>query len=103
MSEQSIQSIEKDAVSRVYRERVVIIENDLASLWAEVTCHTTQHTVDQDFLEGVPRALSLHKKASQKRVLGVAKNHEKVLASEAAAYLNIRKFPENMKAKVDRF
>lgn len=84
--------VEKDAALSSYRECVTIYEKDLASLSAEVTHLTTQHTVDNDLLGIVRTALALYRTVSQQRAVTCFKDREKMLSSKVTVDAEFDKF-----------
>lgn len=102
VSKQSHQLLEKDASLAVYRERDVVLEQELAGLLVDFKRLTKQHTADEDFLDGVCTELALHKKASQQRVLTYFMVREKLSAGKAVVETEFSKFSAEKQAKIYR-
>lgn len=99
--EQSNQLYKKDASSRGYQERAVVLEVDLANACAEVEHLTTRHIVDKVLLDGVRTAIAPHKTALQRRVAGDTNDRGKLLADKAAIDSELHKLQEGMQARID--
>lgn len=102
MSEQSNELLEKDAFSSGYRERVVVIEKELARVSADVKSLTAQSTAEKDLLDGNRTSLAIHKTASRPGASAHTKNRERLLPDKAVVETKFRNFRADMQAKNDR-
>lgn len=69
VSKQRNQLLKKDAFLSGYQLRVVVLEQELASIWSDVKRPTPQHTADKDLLDSVHTALAHYRTDSRQHAL----------------------------------
>lgn len=100
--EQSIRLLEKDASLAGYRERVVVLKQELTSLRADFIRRTTHHTANKGLFGGVCTAFTLHKTALQQCASTYFKKRRKLLAGKAFVEAQFRKFRAETHTIIDR-
>lgn len=101
VSEQSKQLIEKVPSSSGYLRFVVVHEQELDGLLAEVRRLTKQPTNGKGVRCGAHIALSVHETGSQERVSAHSRNHEMLLADKTVVETEFKRFGWKMLATVD--
>lgn len=100
--EQSNQLLEKYGSCSGYQKWIVVLEQELAIVTADVKCLTWQRTADKGQVDGDRKALALDNTAAEQRVSAHMKNRRKLLTDKVLVETDFCKFRPVMQTRFHR-